>query len=136
MSPLIWIHADCLHRSSPCYQRYPQAPSIFVFDDAELIRSEWSLKRIGFIYECLLDLPVTIRRGDPLVEVVRFAAELKADRLAVVETIDPHLKKQITAVSQQMPVEILAPPPFVQLKGNPDLKRFSRYWQKAESQLL
>lgn len=136
MSPLIWVHADCLHRNSPCYQRYPQAPSIFVFDGAELIRNEWSLKRIGFIYECLLDLPVVIRRGDPLDELPRFAREAGASRIATVATLDPHLRRQIAALHQQIPVEELEPPPFVQIKGNPDLKRFSRYWQKVESQLL
>ena len=129
---LIWVHADCLHRESPAFRAYPDSPSLFVWDDAELQRAGWSLKRIGFIYECLLDLPVTIRRGDPVIEVRRFAEELRCSGVATVATPDPGIQAQAAA----MGAEILAPEPFVDVKGRLDLGRFSRYWRKAGPALL
>jgi hypothetical protein len=128
---LIWVHSDCLHRRSPAYRDNPESPSIFIWDDAELKRTGWSLKRIGFVYECLLDLPVFIQRGDPVVEVPRYAAALGCSGIVTVETPDPHLKRQIAA----MKVEVLAAEPFVELTGKVDLRRFSRYWQKAQTRL-
>jgi len=129
---LIWVHADCLHRQSPAYRAYPNSPSLFVWDDAELQRAGWSLKRIGFIYECLLDLPVTIRRGDPVSEVLRFAEELRCSGIATVASPDPHIQAQSAAMS----AETLLMEPFVDRKRQFDLRRFSRYWRKAEPALL
>ena len=129
---LIWVHADCLHRQSPAYQAYPDSPSLFVWDDAELQRAGWSLKRIGFIYECLLDFPVTIRRGDPVGEVRRFAHELQCSGIATMASPDPRIQAQAAA----MGAEILPLEPFVELKGKLDLARFSRYWRRAEAALL
>ena len=49
--------------------------------DELLERWRISFKRIVFIYESLLDLPATIRRGSVAEEVVRFAAEHNAARV-------------------------------------------------------
>jgi hypothetical protein len=129
---LIWVHADCLHRQSPAYRAYPDAPSIFVWDDAELRRAGWSLKRIGFVYECLLDLPVFIRRGDPVAEVLGFAREMQCSGITAMASPDPRIQAQAAAMGAEMlPLE-----PFVELKEAPDLRSFSRYWRKVESTVL
>ena len=129
---LIWVHADCLHRRSTAFTKYPDAPSIFVWDDAELSQTAWSLKRIGFIYECLLDLPVVIRRGDPLIEIPRFAQEMQCLSIVTMATPDPLLQAQATALG----AEILDDPPFVEVTGRLNLDRFSRYWRKVEPMLM
>ncbi len=129
---LIWVHIDCLHRESPAYRAYPDSPSLFVFDDEELRRSGWSLKRIGFVYECLLDLPVTILHGDPVVEVRRFAEEANCSGIVTMDSLDPYLKAQAAALhADVVPLE-----PFVEIEGAVDLRRFSQYWRKAERALL
>jgi hypothetical protein len=128
---VIWVHADCLHRESPAYLAYPDAPSIFVFDDAALARDGWTLKRIGFLYECLLDLPVVIRRGDPVRVVRQFGEENQCSGIVTMSTPDPHLQAQAAALN----AEILPQEPFVELRGKVDLTRFSRYWHKAEKVL-
>jgi hypothetical protein len=127
----IWVHADCLHRESPAYLAYPDAPSIFVFDDAGLARDGWTLKRIGFVYECLLDLPVVIRRGDPVRVVRQFAEENQCAEIVTMATPDPHLQAQ----AAELNAEVLPQAPFVELRGKVDLTRFSRYWNKAEKAL-
>lgn len=129
---LIWVHSDCLHAKSPAYRAHPDSPSLFVWDDAELLRAGWSLKRIGFIYECLLDLPVTIRRGDPVSQVRRFAEEMKCTGIVSMSSPDPHLQAQAAALG----AEVLPFEDFVEIKGRVDLGRFSRYWRKAAPALL
>ncbi len=131
MKTLIWVHADCLHRESPAFRRHPAAPALFVWDEAWMRSQGWTLKRIGFIYECLLDLPVEIRKGDPLLEVPRTANELGCEAIVTVDTPDPHLRAQAAA----MGAEILPADPFGDLRGPIDLKRFSRYWAKAQRAL-
>lgn len=130
---LIWVHEDCLHRASPAFRAAGAgSPALFVFDDAELERAGWTLKRIGFIYECLLDLPVTIRRGDPAVEVPRFAAEQGCTGFVTVASPD----RRIQRIAAGIGAEVLPEDPFVEIKGKVDLARFSRYWRKAERVLL
>jgi len=129
---LIWVHADGLHPLSPAYVAYPDAPSIFVWEDAELQRTGWTMKRVAFVYECLLDLPLTIRRGDPVLEVRRFMEEMQCSEVVTVATPDPHLQSQAKSLN----AEILEWQPFVKVAGKLDLRRFSRYWSKVESLLL
>jgi hypothetical protein len=129
---LIWVHHDCLHHASPAYRAHPDAPSLFVWDDAQLYRDAWSLKRIGFVYECLLDLPVIIRRGDPLTEVRRFMDEAKCSSVVTMATPDPYLMAQ----ARELKAEILECESFVSVKGSLDLRRFSHYWSAVHSQLL
>jgi len=72
---IIWVHGDNLSPHNPVLRANPETPAIFIWDDALLKDWRISLKRITFIYECLLELPVTIRRGDITKELINFAYE-------------------------------------------------------------
>lgn len=129
---IVWLHGDCLSPNNPALLAYPTAPALFVFDDALL--SEWqiSLKRIVFIYECLLELPVTIRRGDVATELTAFAAEHRATHIATTESPSPRFAALVRALQPAHRIEILPVDPFLSHPGPYDLKRFSRYWRAAE----
>jgi hypothetical protein len=59
---IAWMHPDCL--SDAWFT--PDDQAVFIFDDAYLAASGWGLKRILFVYETLLELPVEIHRGSTL----------------------------------------------------------------------
>lgn len=136
MSPILWIHGDCLSPDNAAYQTYPTAPAIFVFDDALLDEMGITLKRIVFIYECLLEMPVTIRRGDVATEVLAFAGEHHADSIVTVDSPSPRFTHMCAEMKKMLPVEILAQTPFLDYAGHLDLRRFSRYWQTAQRYIL
>ena len=71
--PILWVHEEALGPANPALQDYPNAPGLFVFDDAWIQDQSISRKRIGFLYESALSLPLTLRRGDVALEVLRFA---------------------------------------------------------------
>lgn len=126
-SALLWLHEDCLSPTAPPFVHYPTAPAIFVWDEPV----NWSLKRILFVYECLLELPVEIERGDPVEVLHTYAKKLGAARIVTQRSPSPRfaeIRKSLT-----LPVEVLEPVPFVELSGQVDLKRFSRYWRRAQS---
>ena len=132
--PIVWVHGDCLSPKNPALQTYPTAPAIWVWDEKLLEEWQISLKRIVFIYECLLELPVTIRRGDVAAEVVAFAKEHGADGVATVDSPSPRFETicdDIEAASS-LELEVWSPKPFVNYDGYIDLKRFSRYWRVAQ----
>jgi hypothetical protein len=129
---VLWIHADALSPHNPAFALYPGAPAVFVWDDALLREWAISLKRIQFIYECLLELPVTIRRGDVPAQVAAFAAAHGAARVVTVETPAPRFRQHVAKLRGLVPVEIVKAEPFFEYDGTLDLGRFSRYWRVAE----
>lgn len=132
--PIVWVHGDCLSPKNPALETYPNAPAIWVWDDKLLEEWQISLKRIVFIYECLLELPVTIRRGDVVAEVVAFAKENGADGVATADSPSPRFEAICDGIEAALAVEVevWSPEPFVNYDGYIDLKRFSRYWSKAQ----
>lgn len=129
---VVWVHGDCLAPDSPALRAHDGAPAIYVWDD-ELL-SEWqiSLKRVVFIYECLLELPVVIRRGDVAMEVVRFARAHNAERVVTVNTPSPRFDLIRASIAETLPVEVVDVEPFLNYDGHLDLQRFARYWRTAE----
>jgi deoxyribodipyrimidine photolyase len=138
---IVWLHADNLNPQSPALQKAPNAPAIFVFDDALLQHWHISLKRILFIYECLLQLPVTIRRGDVAQEVAQFASEHNATQIYTNESPSPRHRQLCQQIVEQMPkgtrLNVLPAFAFADVDmREKDLKRFSRYWKVAKSRAL
>jgi deoxyribodipyrimidine photo-lyase len=130
---VLWIHGEALGPANPALQAYPGRPAIFVFD-AALIASEppLGLKRLGFLSECLQELPVTVRQGNVAAEVLAFAREHGADGIVTSVAVDPRFEAIRQRIAAELPVQVLAPEPFVTLEEPVDLRRFSRYWRRAE----
>jgi deoxyribodipyrimidine photo-lyase len=136
--PLLWIHTDSLNPASPMLTENPESPSVFLWDLAWLTQSKISLKRIVFLAECLQEMPGTIdlRIGDPATDLVAQAKAVGADYILAQRTPDPRLLAAATAAQRHLPVLWYDPPPFVEETRPYDLKRFSRYWQRAQSSAL
>ncbi len=142
MSVLIWVHSDCLDPHSSALQQYANRPAAFVFDEDLLAHYHLSLKRIVFMYECLLEIPdIQIRKGDVLAELLNALQEHDCERIATVASVAPYFAQIVAGLRQQnIAVEILPAPAFVKLSPSDeerlDLKRFSRYWQQVKRQVL
>lgn len=136
--PIIWLHGDCLSPHHPAFQAYPEAPALWIWDSALLLEWRISLKRLVFIYECLLELPVEIYQGDVVIEINKFAQRHGASKIITSYSPSP----RFAAICQQittelgLEVEILEIEPFIAHAGYIDLKRFSRYWKVAQSKLF
>jgi hypothetical protein len=136
-STIVWVHGDCLSPSNPALQTYPGAAAVFVWDEALLAEWRISLKRIVFIYECLLELPVTIWRGDVAEEIGRFAARHYADTVATTRSPSPRFADICNRLlAQGLAVEQFDVEPFLAYSGRLDLTRFSRYWRVARRYIL
>ena len=133
---VVWVHGDSLRATQPALAAHPEAPAIFVWDDALLTHWRISLKRLVFLYESLLELPVTIRRGDVAAEVARFAEERGATHVVTTDSPAPRFAGLARSLSRNLPVTVLDEPAFVQPTGPLDLRRFSRYWQRVAVQAL
>ncbi len=132
---LVWVHGDSLSPTNPALLAYPDAPAVWVWDEELLRQWQISRKRIVFIYECLLELPVEIRRGNVVQELTQAMHEQGAKQLVTTHSPSPRFKQIVQALSQQFTLEILPLPPLVPPQKYVDLKRFSRYWKAVEKHI-
>ena len=130
--PILWVHEEALGPSNPALIAHPGTPALFVFDSHWIQTASISRKRLGFLYESALDLPLTLRKGDVAEEVIAFAKRHNADGVISSLPVDPRLERIAAAIDGEIDLELLEPVPFVQLRRPPRLGRFSRYWREAE----
>ena len=131
-NPIVWVHDEALGPANPALEDCPNAPALFVFDEHWIRAQRISRKRLGFLYECCLELPVSIHKGDVASEVIHFARSHGADGVVTSGAVDPRLQRIAAAIDRELPLWILDGDPFVDLKRPPRLGRFSRYWREAE----
>ena len=130
--PIIWVHEEALGSGNPALLKQPDRPGIFVFDSRWIREACISRKRLGFLYESALDLPITLRKGDVAKEVIAFAERHHADGVVSSLPVDPRLERIAASIEQHCQLELLEPEPFVTMPRPPRLGRFSRYWREAE----
>ncbi len=136
--PLLWVHTDSLNPDSPMLRAHPGSPAVFIWDTEWITKSAISLKRLMFIAECLGEMPdgIELRAGDPGTELLAAAQASGADYVLAQRTPDPRLRAAALAVGRVLPVVWYDPPAFVEDTRAFDLKRFSRYWQRAQSSAM
>ena len=130
--PILWVHEEALGPNNPALRAWPDAPALFVFDTLWIQQQCISRKRLGFLYENALELPLTLRKGDVAAEVIAFAQRHDADGVVTSTAVDPRLQRVADAIDAELPLQELEPDPFVELPRPPRLGRFSRYWREAE----
>ncbi|MEB3201124.1 MAG: hypothetical protein VKK62_11445, partial [Synechococcaceae cyanobacterium] len=151
LRPLVWVHGEALGPANPALRAHPQAPAVFVFDSALIAghtattgghaaagvaAQPLAAGRLRFLRECLAELPVVAREGEVAAELVAAAREAGADGVVTSRAVDPRFARIAAELARVLPLQILDPEPFVALpvsgRGAPDLRRFSRYWRRAE----
>ena len=130
--PILWVHEEALGPNNPALRAWPDAPALFVFDTLWIQQQRISRKRLGFLYENALELPLTLRKGDVAAEVIAFAQRHDADGVVTSTAVDPRLQRIADAIEAELPLQELKPNPFVELPRPPRHGRFSRYWREAE----
>jgi hypothetical protein len=131
---IIWVHSDCLNRKGPALAAYPDAPALWVWDEALLSDWQVTFHYFRFIYECLLKLPVSVWRGNVVTELVHFAKIHGATRVATTSTDNPGFLRvchelQANGLSVEIFEDVLMLTP--ERAKSFDLNAFSSLWQQA-----
>ena len=127
--PLILLHEESLRMTHPVFHTAPDGTQvIYLWDDAYVHRTGYSLKRLIFIYETLCGLEVDILRGD----TCTILQEINPSLVYIPMTNNPLLVEMIDSIRGVLSVEMVEDSPFVILKKPMESKRFFQYWSKAE----
>ena len=133
MKTLVWIHEDALRADHPAIlQAGKDAELYFIWDDHYLQTMDYSFKRLTFIYETLCELPLRICKGDTLQTLSALMDDTQAECIYIPATPNPELKRRIQQLAVKYNITVVEDIPFVTLPGDPDIKRFFRYWNKAK----
>ncbi len=131
---LVWLHEESLDPQGSALAAHPEAPRVFIFDDAAIEAAGWSIKRLAFIYECLLEIPnIHIYRGSPVDILLSLTKEQEYQTIATTPAADPRLKEYIQKLRKSTPVQEYPIEAFAPVERVRDLRRFSRYWSSVES---
>ena len=130
---IVWLHDDALALDGRLAAAAPGAPLLYVFDERQMRALRWSLKRLVFVYESLLESGATIARGPIDATLAAFAAERGAERIVTRRSPDPWIKRTIAASS--LPIVSVDPEPFVRIERKIDVRRFEPYWRSASYSL-
>lgn len=130
---VVWVHGDALSPYNPALRAYPTAPALWVWDDALLADYNLSLKRLVFLYESLLELPITIQRGDVVTRLAEFAAAQGTETIITTDSPSPRFDDIAFGLEARgLKLHRVFDEPFIDSAAQFDLKRFSRFWRKAE----
>jgi deoxyribodipyrimidine photo-lyase len=136
--PLVWVHTDALNPKAEVLTRFAGAPAVFVWDEEWLEGERISRKRVEFLEECLAEMPerMEVRRGEVAAEVLAAAQAQGADCVVAMRTVDPRFVGAARVIAEMLPVVWVEDPKFVEDRTGFDLKRFSRYWRKAQDSAM
>lgn len=126
---LVLLHEEALRMTHPVFSAAPlNTKAIFVWDDTYFKKMSYTLKRLVFIYETLLEMPIDIYQGETL-SVIK---TIGPTEVFVPASANPEIARVMKEISLLTKVEIVSDEPFVKLKNQTDLKRFFQYWKTAQ----
>ena len=125
----VWLHGDSLSKQDPARKRYPEGPSVFVFDRPFLDRARLSFKRIFFLYECAIKAADEMRVGETVEEIWVWAGREQLGRLAVTESPSPRWREMVERLKQKVEVEVVKAEEMVTVPEGYRVKRFTPFWK-------
>lgn len=133
MVDLYWIHEDALRLNHPAaLAAGDDVYQFFIWDEAYLQKMDYGFHRLHFIYEALCDMGISIYKGDILTVLKELSTEHQPNALYIAHSANPLLKEYMQHAKTMVTTHIVEDEPFVSLHNNPELKRFFRYWNKAQ----
>jgi hypothetical protein len=128
--PLILLHEESMRMTHPVFRAAPKGVQvIYVWDDAYLKSTNYSLKRLIFIYETLCEMEVNIFRGN----TCSILQEMNPSIVYIPSTNNPLLLEMIKSVREAFTIGMVDDEPFVFLNNSMVYKRFFQYWSKAKN---
>jgi len=129
---LILLHEESLRITHPVFNVAPMGSRvIYVWDDAYFQRTEYTLKRLIFIYETLSEMGIDILYGDTL----GILQEIKPKKVYMPYSNNPLILKIIDSIREVLSLEIVEDTRFIDLH-NMEFKRFFQYWNKIEKKVF
>jgi hypothetical protein len=124
----IFVHDEMLNPTLPLFEQHT-AQKIFVFDPIWMREEGWTMKRIQFVADGLVEIPQLRVFKSPIEDVVR---ALKISELVTQATPNPHTNAMLARAG----VEIARHPELAFANYDRVPTRFMGYWRSVERQFF
>ena len=125
---LLLVHDKALRSGLDIYEASESFKAVHIWDDEYYRSQRYSLKRLVFIYETLLDLPLEIIQGNTL----DILSEENFDHIVIPYSGDQVLKTLFSKIEKIKTVQYLFETSFVKIDRTVEFKRFFKYWNHAK----
>ena len=125
---LLLIHEKALRFGLGLCNASESFRPIHIWDDEYYRTQRYSLKRLVFIYETLLELPLEIIHGNTL-DILN---EQNLDHIVIPYSGDQVLKNLFSEIETIKTVHYLFETCFANLDRTVEFKRFFKYWNQAK----
>ena len=125
---LLLVHDKALRSGLDIDEASESFKAVHIWDDEYYRSQRYSLKRLVFIYETLLDLPLEIIHGNTL----DILSEENFDHIVIPYSGDQVLKTLFSKIEKIKTVQYLFETSFVNLDRTVEFKRFFKYWKQAK----
>ena len=132
--PIIWVHEDALSRSHPVFSAAANAKDVLFIWDNEFFQSQgYTVKRLLFIYECLLEMDVAIIKGS-MAEVL---SDFCNGEIYTAQTPNPYFRDIIKSLQAGgSKVIIVENEMFSQIDQGAEMGRFFQFWNKGRKFMM
>ena len=125
---ILLLHEKALRYRFDFDQTLNDFKAIHIWDDAYYRMQRYSFKRLVFIYETLLELPLEIIHGNTL-DVLKAQ---NVEQIVIPQTGDQALTNLFKEIEKIKTVQYLSETPFVPIDRTFQFKRFFKYWNQAK----
>ena len=132
--PAIRVHEDALSQSHPVFSAAKNVKAVLFIWDNEYFQSQgYTVKRLLFIYECLLEMDVQIIKGNTL-EVLSDFCE---GEIFTASTPNPYFLDIVEQMGERSSkVTLVEDDPFSQIPQDEEMERFFRFWNKGRKSIM
>lgn len=130
----IWIHEDALSLEHPVFEAAGEGAKVFfIWDAAYFEQNAYSLKRLAFLYDGLIDLDIDVYAGETQTTLRRLCA---GGVLFMPDTPNMHFLSIAKSVQDEMRVVSIENTPFIEPPDDVDMTRFFRFWNRSRKSAL
>ncbi|TAG45826.1 MAG: hypothetical protein EAZ30_14495 [Betaproteobacteria bacterium] len=125
---ILLVHDEMINESLPVFAQYPDLQRVFVFDPAFIAAEGWTMKRVQFIADGLMEIPnIHVYKG-ALTDV---CSSLSVSHIVTQRTPNHCISAWLAGLTPML-IDYVDESPFVRYSGR--VTRFTKYWKTVEPQ--
>ncbi|BBP45232.1 hypothetical protein THMIRHAS_06050 [Thiosulfatimonas sediminis] len=138
MCRLIWLHDEALALFN-VDELLPEDRVVFVWDNDYFRNKGWSLSRMVFLYESLLDLPypnLQVYQGETVSVLRQLVKQNEMAEVFVYRPFEPDLQEIAKELSKSVTMVLLDVPSSLTSPLTTVPPRFYKFWKQVEPEVL
>ena len=134
MKNLIWLHEEMLRLEHPIFEvANSNAHTFFIWDEKHFINASVNFERLVFIYETLLELPVTIYQGDARDIISKLSYKFGVTEVFTPDAKSIALRRLFEKLKYTVDLNVIEETKLFRYDEEIEYMRFFQFWRAIEN---